>query len=98
IRLRRGRLGAVEGSAPYFVEQVRQLLEDQVGDEIYTKGLKIHTTLDAQLQAVVQQELARQLAVIESGAYGAFRHPRYAPPRPGEVDSTAEEGTRYLQT
>jgi penicillin-binding protein 1A len=98
LRLRRGRLTPLQGSAPYFVEEVRQLLEDQLGDAVYTQGLKIHTTLDASLQQVAQEELARQMVAIESGAYGAYRHPRYAPAKPGvAADSTLDEGTQYLQ-
>jgi penicillin-binding protein 1A len=97
VRLRRARRGPGQGTAPYFVEQVRQILEDQLGDAIYTQGLKIHTTLDVAAQEVAQEEMARQLVAIERGAYGRFIRPKYAPAAPGAADSTAEEGTNYLQ-
>ncbi len=98
VRLRRGRLVALQGSAPYFVEEVRQLMEDQLGDAVYTQGLKIHTTLDAAMQQVAQEELARQLSAIESGAFGKYSHPRYAPALAGAgVDSMMDDGTQYLQ-
>ena len=36
--------------AAYFVEHCRQVLEDRVGDRLYTSGLAIYTTLDHDLQ------------------------------------------------
>ncbi|MEJ2501744.1 MAG: transglycosylase domain-containing protein, partial [Gemmatimonadota bacterium] len=39
---------SAEGSdrAAYFMEHVRQLVEDSLGDAIYTQGYTVHTTLD----------------------------------------------------
>ena len=42
--------------APYFIEEVRQHLEAEYGvSQLYEKGLTVHTTLDARLQAVANQ-------------------------------------------
>ncbi len=51
------------GSAPYFTEYVRRILEKQdtaLNINIYRDGLKIYTTLDSRLQAIAEQ------AVIEA--------------------------------
>ena len=40
----------VDVDAPYIAEMVRQQLEEQLGDIIYTEGLQIYTTIDAKLQ------------------------------------------------
>jgi penicillin-binding protein 1A len=81
-----------DGFAPYFVEEVRRELEDELGDSVYDETLRIRTTLDATLQAAAEQELERQLKAVESGALGRFTHPRYPSAAEG-----GEEGTPYLQ-
>jgi penicillin-binding protein 1A len=63
--------------APYFVEHIRRELEDQFGELLYTGGLKIYTTLDAQLQASAEQGLEEQIRAIESGRNGRFAHVTY---------------------
>jgi penicillin-binding protein 1A len=94
IRLRQGQLKSND-RAPYFVEAVRRILEEQVGDAIYSEGYTIHTTLDLPLQIAVEDELRKQLTAIESGAYGRYRHTTYAV---SKRDTTSdEEGTPYLQ-
>jgi penicillin-binding protein 1A len=66
--------GAAE-FASYFTEEVRRQLEERYGDAIYDEALKIHTTLDSNAQKAAEEELVRQLAAIEAGAYGAYSHP-----------------------
>jgi penicillin-binding protein 1A len=63
--------------APYFVEWVRQQLEDRFGNKLYTDGLKVYTTLDMELQSNAERNLEKQLRDIEGGKYGAFRHVTY---------------------
>jgi 1A family penicillin-binding protein len=80
------------GLAPYFVEQVRRELEERFGPGLYSRPLRILTTLDSRLQRAAEEELSRQLRRIERGALGRFEGPAYS--------SAAEpppEGTRYLQ-
>ncbi|HEX6558107.1 MAG TPA: PBP1A family penicillin-binding protein [Longimicrobiales bacterium] len=95
IRLRHG---TEKGNtpAPYFVEAVRQLLEDELGDAIYAKGYTIYTTLDSKLQQSLEQELSKQLQAIESGAFGTFRHRTYASLMADTTDDD-DKGTKYLQ-
>jgi penicillin-binding protein 1A len=64
-------------SAPYFVEHVRRELEAELGELLYTGGLKIYTTLDPALQESAESALEEHLRSIEKGTYGAFRHPTY---------------------
>lgn len=81
----------VEGpESSYFVEQVRQELQERVGNRFYTAGLQIHTTLDRVAQQAAEEELNRQLQAIESGGFGPYRHATYN----ATVD---EEGADYLQ-
>jgi penicillin-binding protein 1A len=43
--------GVDEGTfAPYFVEWVRQALDDRFGSDVYQEGYRVYTTLDANLQ------------------------------------------------
>ena len=77
VRLRRGAEKNAQ-AAPYFVEAVRDVLEDQLGDAIYSQGYTIYTTLDVQLQKTLEQELEHQARAIEAGAFGSFRHPTLA--------------------
>ncbi|HEX7241394.1 MAG TPA: PBP1A family penicillin-binding protein, partial [Longimicrobiaceae bacterium] len=63
--------------APYFVEKVRNELEDQFGELLYTGGLRIHTGIDPRVQAAAERGLEEHLREIESGRYGHFPHPTY---------------------
>lgn len=53
--------------APYFTEYVRQILEatPEIGEDIlYTRGLKVYTTLDLQHQRAAEAEIAKQVDYI----------------------------------
>jgi penicillin-binding protein 1A len=80
--------------AAYFVERVRREMGDLLGNSFYTAGLKIYTTLDSRAQKAAEEELARELDAIESGAFGTFRHPTY-PQSKGKSKGTGQ--TPYLQ-
>jgi penicillin-binding protein 1A len=48
--------------APYFVEDIRQFLERKYGREtVQQKGLRVYTTLNAQMQKVAQEALRQGL-------------------------------------
>ena len=58
--------GRQQASAPYFVEWVRQYLEKRYpGGEIHTRGLKIYTTLDYELQAAAERALRDGLKAFD---------------------------------
>ncbi len=80
------------GLAPWFVEQVRHEMEERFGANLYTRPLRIVTTLDSAYQRAAEEELRGQLKRIESGELGAFSGKRYSPGA-----EAAEGGTNYLQ-
>jgi penicillin-binding protein 1A len=86
--------------APYFVEWVRQQLEQQFGQRLYEQGLKVYTTLDVDLQSAAERALENQLRAVESGRYGAYKHQTFeaylarASERAGEP---AAANSPYLQ-
>ncbi|MEO5817427.1 MAG: PBP1A family penicillin-binding protein [Gemmatimonadaceae bacterium] len=86
--------------APYFVEWVRQQLENQFGQKLYEQGLKVFTTLDVDLQSAAERALENQLRAIESGKFGAYTHMSFesylsrASERAGEA---AAANSPYLQ-
>ncbi len=92
----RQRVAKSQDKAPYFVEAVRRILEDQLGDAIYTQGYTINTTLDLKMQAALEEELSKQLVAIESGRFGAFRHRTLASVQ-ADSSERSTEGTEYLQ-
>jgi len=53
--------------APYFVEYVRQQLEDRFPDEEFRhKGLRVYTTLDLDAQLLAEESMEKQLQFIET--------------------------------
>jgi penicillin-binding protein 1A len=64
--------------APYFVEDVRKMLEQKYGaDALYQAGLRVQTTLDAELQNVANLAVDRGLRRVDkrrSGYRGAPRN------------------------
>ena len=52
--------------APYFVETVRQLLIDEIGESaLLTAGLEVHTSLDLDMQKTAQMELKKGLKELD---------------------------------
>jgi penicillin-binding protein 1A len=61
--------------APYFVEQIRRELEDRFGELLYTGGLRIHTSLDPELQQR-RRGVARGAPPLDrAGRLRPFPHP-----------------------
>ncbi len=63
--------------APYFVEWVREQLDDKFGKQLYEQGLKVYTTLDLDMQSTAERSMERQLRAIEAGRYGPYTHISY---------------------
>ncbi|UCG52106.1 MAG: PBP1A family penicillin-binding protein [Candidatus Latescibacterota bacterium] len=62
-----GEAAAGEQFAAYFLEHVRQYLEDKYGaDRIYNDGLQVYTTLDPYLQKVAEDSMETHLKRIEA--------------------------------
>jgi penicillin-binding protein 1A len=86
--------------AQYFVEYVRQKLDDRFGPDLYKSGYRIYTTLDLDTQQAAERALEARLEAIESGADGKFTWPTYRQYLDSRADSP-DDGTRtttpYLQ-
>jgi penicillin-binding protein 1A len=63
--------------APYFIEWIRQQLDEKFGRQLYEQGLKVYTTLDLDLQTAAERSMERQIRSIEGGKYGPFPHTSY---------------------
>ena len=62
--------------APYFVEDIRKMLEQKYGaDTLYQNGLRVQTTLDVKLQEAANAAVDRGLRIIDKRKNG-FRRPR----------------------
>jgi penicillin-binding protein 1A len=85
--------GTTTSIAPYFEEWVRQILDDRFGDEIYSGGFRVYTTLDVEMQQAAQAAMEEGWAAIEGDSI-SFRHPHFA-----EFDSVESfpGSTPYLQ-
>lgn len=85
--------------APYYVEWVRQELEEHFGTRLYDEGLKVYTSLDVDMQVAAERSLENQLQAIEAGRHGAYKHLTYE----GYLARSADGGERgaanspYLQ-
>ncbi|HIC91415.1 MAG TPA: PBP1A family penicillin-binding protein [Syntrophaceae bacterium] len=62
-------------SAPYFIEYIRQYLEEKYGEDmVYKEGLKVYTTLDTTMQEAAQNAVTSGLLAIEERQkYGESR-------------------------
>ena len=85
----RAPLGVVDrpdgvGQAPYFVEMVRQTLDDKYGSNlVYEGGLRIYTSLDLDLQREAERALEKRLSDLEArykykNTHGSFVQPAVA--------------------
>jgi penicillin-binding protein 1A len=86
-------------SAPYFVDWIRQKLDEKFGRQLYEQGLKVYTTLDLDLQSAAERSLEKQIRSVEAGHYGPFPHPtyeRYIVRVTGDPEQT-NETSPYLQ-
>jgi len=63
------------GIAPYFEEWVRQILDSRFGEELYSGGLEVYTTLDMDVQRAAIEAMEWGWNRIESQPN--FRHPKY---------------------
>ncbi|MFZ1684284.1 MAG: PBP1A family penicillin-binding protein [Candidatus Zixiibacteriota bacterium] len=72
--------GENEGIAPYFTETIRQYLLTKFGeDALYTGGMKVYTTLDAELQKVAEVAVQAKVDSLRSDISHTFglRNPNY---------------------
>lgn len=51
--------------APYFIETLRQELEAKYGNELYTAGYKIYSTVDIRMQQIAEESVKKGISSIE---------------------------------
>ncbi|MDX1434745.1 MAG: PBP1A family penicillin-binding protein, partial [Gammaproteobacteria bacterium] len=56
---------AVEVEAPYVAEMVRAFIEERLGNEAYTEGYRVYTTVDGKLQEAANEALRRNLLAYD---------------------------------
>jgi penicillin-binding protein 1A len=87
------RKGTVVGvNAPYYVEWVREVLDDRFGPRLYSGGLRVQTTLDMDIQRAARAAMEEGWDRLEeAGARG----PKFA----AVMDDGGTEGaeTQYIQ-
>jgi penicillin-binding protein 1A len=86
--------------APYFVEWIRQQLDEKFGARLYEQGLKVFTTIDLDMQSAAERALENQIRAIEGGKYGKFPHATYeqlAARSANGDEGSAGANTQYLQ-
>jgi penicillin-binding protein 1A len=72
-----GQPAAAQSIAPYFVEEIRKVLEQKYGaDALYQAGLRVQTTLDVKLQEAANLALDRGLRRIDKRRTG-YRKPTH---------------------
>ncbi len=81
--------------APYFVEWVRQMMDDRFGEDLYRAGFHIYTTLDLEMQAIADSALKAQLTLLES--VPDYEHMTYEEALELPPDSIDWHQTPYLQ-
>ncbi len=86
-------------TAPYFVEWVRQQLDQHFGSSLYDQGYKVYTTLDIDMQAASERALEQQLRAIEAGRSGPYKHQTYEAylAKNAESNDAAGDNAPYLQ-
>ncbi len=80
--------------APYFVEWVRDQLDDRFGDDLYSRGFRVTTTLDLGMQRAAKVAMDSGWTRIESLA--GYSHPKYADVM-ADSGSQGAAQTKYLQ-
>jgi penicillin-binding protein 1A len=81
--------------APYFIEMVRQYMDDKYGSNLlYEGGLRIYTTLELDLQETAEAALEKQITALEVRNRYEVTRENYAPP---ENDEDAPVNSAYLQ-
>lgn len=61
------------GRAPYFVAAIRKELRERFGADAEQMGLRVYTSLDAEMQRSAEAALVAQIRAVERGTHGRFR-------------------------
>jgi penicillin-binding protein 1A len=81
------------GPAPWAIAAVRAELRARFGPDADTRGLRVHTGIEPDLQSAAQEALVEQIEAIEAGRYGRYRHEA----APAELEPANGNGSPWLQ-
>src|SRR6185503_20381098 len=82
--------------APYFMEMVRQYVDERYGsNQIYEGGLRIHTTIDIDIQHAAEESLEKRLTALEQR--NQYKKTRAALAKAGGPTARDKNKTEYLQ-
>jgi len=82
--------------APYFMEMVRQYLDERYGsNQLYEGGLKIHTSIDIDIQHAAEESLERRLTALEQR--NQYKKTRAVLAKAGGAPARDKNQTDYLQ-
>jgi penicillin-binding protein 1A len=68
IRLASDKIGGIKSEAPYFMEYIRQKLEniaEKNGLNLYKDGLNIYTSIDSRMQAIANKAVVEHLSNLQ---------------------------------
>ncbi len=60
--------------APYFTEYIRKKLDDMFGNELYSGGFSIYTTLDSRAQAIADSAVKEHLAKLQNDIVERYKN------------------------
>lgn len=84
-------------SAPYIAEMVRQTLFEQYGEEAYTMGLNVYTTITGKLQTTADKALQSALhAYDRRHGYRGLPHKKHNPEDNFEADTIGDTQLAYV--
>ncbi len=82
--------------APYFMEMVRQYLDERYGsNQLYEGGLKVHISMDIDLQHAAEESLERRLTALEQR--NQYKKTRAVLAKAGGAPARDKNQTEYLQ-
>ncbi|WP_051298788.1 penicillin-binding protein 1A [Marinobacterium litorale] len=80
----------IELSAPYIAEMVRAELYEQYGEDLYTEGLRVFTTVDSKMQKNAGDSLSKGLLSY------SYRHGYRGPEKHLDLATTDEDARKKL--
>jgi penicillin-binding protein 1A len=82
--------------APYYMEMVRQYLDERYGsNQLYEGGLKVHISMDIDIQHAAEEALERRLTALEQR--NQYKKTRAVLAKAGGVPARDKNQTQYLQ-
>jgi len=82
--------------APYYVEMVRQYLDERYGsNQLYEGGLKVHISMDIDIQHAAEEALERRLTALEQR--NQYKKTRAVLAKAGGAPARDKNQTEYLQ-